>query len=111
MKISFRKKKLAKTFNQERLLVKEYGKENGRVIMRRMDVLKAALNLEQVPRIKPERLHELKGDRKGEFAVDLKHPFRLILIPDCEDIPRNKDGGIDLQSITSIIIKGVEDYH
>jgi len=38
MEINFKSVKLAKVFNQERLLKKEYGEENGRIIMRRMYV-------------------------------------------------------------------------
>ncbi|KKL62261.1 hypothetical protein LCGC14_2186990 [marine sediment metagenome] len=74
MEVTFATSKLHKIFNHESRLIKEYGKENGRIIMRRMVVLKAAKNLEQIPHRKPERQHEFSGRRKGEFAVDLKHP-------------------------------------
>ncbi len=72
MEINFKSVKLAKVFNQEKLLKKEYGEENGRIIMRRMAVLQVAPNLSQVPHLKPDRRHELIGSRKGEFAVDLQ---------------------------------------
>ena len=54
MKVLFKKRKLAKILNDEKLLKKHFG-ENGRLIMRRMDVLKAALNLYQISSKKPER--------------------------------------------------------
>jgi proteic killer suppression protein len=76
-----------------------------------MAVLKAADNCAMVPTQKPERRHELTGKRKGTFAVDLKHPFRLIFKPNHEPVPVKKDGGIDLSKVTAITILGVEDYH
>ena len=111
MDIVFEKAKLQKIFNRQSLIIKEFGKENGRVIMRRMSVLRAANNLEQIPHTKPERRHELTGKRKGEFAVDLKHPFRLVFRPNHKPIPLEEDGGINLKYVTSIEIIGVEDYH
>ena len=76
-----------------------------------MSVLKSAENLAQVPVRKPDRRHELTGKRKGTFAVDLKHPFRLIFKPNHEPVPKKEDGGIDLTKVTAITILGVEDYH
>ena len=111
MEITFAASKLHKIFNHESRLIKEYGKENGRIIMRRMFVLKVARNLEQVPHRKPERRHELSGKTKGEFAVDLKHPFRLVFSLNHDPIPMKKDGGIELRLVTSIVIIRVEDYH
>lgn len=72
-----------------------------------MSVLKAAINLAEVPTIKPDRCHQLIGNRKDEFAVDLKHPFRLIFKPKLNS-PNEKN---DLTLITEIIILEVENYH
>ncbi len=111
MKIAFRTKKLEKTFNSERELGKAYGAVNGRIIMKRMTFLAAAPTLAQVPHEPPFRCHELSGNRAGEFAVDLQHPFRLVLIPDHDPVPRKADGGIDLSAVTAVTIISVEDYH
>ena len=111
MFITFTSNKLHKVFNHKMRLIQEYGKENAKKIMLRMSVLHAAINLEQIPKIKPERCHELKNNRKGTFAVDLKHPYRLIFKPDMETLPKLEDGGIDLKQVVSIQILGVEDYH
>ena len=111
MEINFVNTKLAKIFNQEKLLRKEYGEEKSRITMKRMAVLKAASNLSQIPHKKPERRHELSGRIKGEFAVDLRQPFRLVFRPNHVPLPRKEDGGIDLEGVTSITIIRVEDYH
>jgi toxin HigB-1 len=57
------------------------------------------------------RRHELKGDLKGHFGVDLVHPFRLVFRPSQEPVPRNADQGVDLEQVTAIEITGVRDYH
>ncbi len=55
--------------------------------------------------------HELTAERKGTFAVDLIHPFRLIFKPSEKAELRKEDGGIDLEKVLSITILKVEDYH
>jgi proteic killer suppression protein len=110
MDITFASSKLEKIFNAERLLKKEYG-ENGRVIMRRMILLRAAKNLAEIPSVKPERCHPLKGNRKGQYAVDLKHPYRLVFNIQNNPIPLLDDDGVDLAKVDAIKILSVEDYH
>lgn len=112
MDIDFKSKKMMKTFNSKERLQKEYGPEQARLIQRRMWVLRAAPTLADVPTEKPERRHQLKGDRKDQFALDLKQPSRLIFEPNHNPIPRTEDGSIDLRSVTAITILEIEkDYH
>lgn len=111
MEITFQTKKLHGTFESERNLRKEFVSEIAKAIMRRMAVLKAAPCLEDVSHRPPERRHALAGDRQGQFAVDLKHPYRLIFQPAHDPLPLKDDGGIDLRRVTAIIIIEVEDYH
>lgn len=111
MDIVFKSKKLEKTLNSETEMYRKYGKEIGRLVMRRLQFLRAAPTLGDVPQKPPERCHELSGDRKGEFAVDLKHPYRLIFRPYHDPVPGKKDSGIDLNKITVIEIISIEDYH
>jgi len=108
--ILFATAKLEKTFNSQKNLLREYG-EQAKKIRLRMAVLRAAPSLAHVPVAKPDRLHALSGDRKGCFAVDLKHPYRLIFEPADVPVPRTDDGGIQKQQVVSIRILAVEDYH
>ena len=103
--------KLKKIFNSEAKLFKNYGKENGRLIMRRLGFLAAAPSLAKVPHTKPFRRHQLSGKQKDLFTVDLKHPRRLVFKPNHDPLPRKKDGGLDLTKITAITILGVKDTH
>jgi proteic killer suppression protein len=111
MDITFNNEKLAKIFNSEKNLVREYGAENAKKIKRRMAVFQAANCLEEVPPVPPERRHELSGKRKGQFAVDLKHPYRIVFLPNHNPLPHKTDGGLDLKNINAITITSVEDYH
>ncbi len=111
MDIAYKTKKMIKIFNSQGALIREYGSERARKIKMRQDFLRAATNLAQVPVSPPTRRHELKGDRKGEFAVDLTRNYRLVFEPNHDPLPRREDGGFDLQAITAITIIAVEDYH
>ena len=77
----------------------------------RLAVLSNAPTLSEVPTSPPDRRHQLKGDRSGQYAVDLIHPHRLIFEPNHEPLPRRTDGGIDTDQVTAIRIIEVTDYH
>lgn len=110
MVIVFATTKMEKVFNSAKELNRKYGKQ-AQKIMIRMGSLRAAANLSQVPKVPPDRCHELSEGRPGQFAVDLIHPFRLVFEPAEVPVPRKTDGGIDLAMVTKIRILDVEDYH
>ena len=111
MDIVFKNNKLKKVFCSEQGLLTAYGSENAKKIQNRMVILRAARNLAEVPIVPPLHRHQLKGQYKGFFAVDVKQPFRLIFRPANEPVPKLEDGGIDLKAVTQIEIITVEDYH
>ena len=111
MKITFKTVKLQKIFDDQKKLVAEFGTPMFKKIRIRMSVLSAATTLAQVPQAKPDRCHQLEGKRRGTFAVDLMHPFRLIFKPKHKPVPTDENGAIDLHGVTSIEIQTVEDYH
>lgn len=110
MEISFADKHLEKAFNEQSKLVRRHGAVRARKLRQRYDDLQAADNL-AVMRTLPGRCHELTGDRAGQFALDLDHPYRLIFEPDHNPIPRKEDSGIDWTAITAVCIIAVENYH
>ena len=111
MEILFRTRKMQKRMNSKAELVREYGKENARIIMRRMMVLCAAECLADVPQRPPERCHLLSGKRKGQYTVDAKQLYRIIMEPANNSILLLEDGSIDTRSVASIMILKVNDYH
>ena len=52
-------------------------------IQLRINSLTAAESLADFwpPNSGPERCHELKGNLKGKFSIDLKYPYRLLITP------------------------------
>ena len=78
---------------------------------RRLNELAAAENLEILRSLPQMHAHELSGNRAGQISLDIKQPYRLLIMPDHEETPRKKDGGLDWRQVTKIKILGVEDTH
>ena len=111
MEITFINTKLAKELADAMTILRKYGPDNGRRVCRRLADLMAAENLETLRFLPQLRAHELAGDRAGQISVDVKHPRRLLLMPDHTEIPRKPDGGLDWKRVTKVKILGVIDTH
>jgi proteic killer suppression protein len=72
--------------------------------------LRDATTLEDVRNL-AGKFHELKGDRKGEWACDLDQPYRLVFTPHERPIPVNEDGQYIWAEICGVEIIEVVDYH
>ena len=110
MEIVFRTRKLEKQCNDSREASRTWGAEQAQRLRRRLDDLAAAPNL-GVLRTLPGRAHELKGNRKDQISIDLKHPYRLIVEPADDPVPTRADGGLDWDAITAIRVLEVTDTH
>lgn len=96
--------------NDDRKLASEYGRRRAEIIRRRLDDLRAADTLEDL-RYMPGRFHELKAERKGQWACDLDHPYRLIFTPHEYPIPSNADGQYVWAEIKGVDILEITNYH
>ena len=104
MEIVFKSKKLRKIFSSSTTLSKNYGNNQARKIVQRLNEFKAAESLNDIKMLIFPRLHLLQGNLQGYWAVDVMHPFRIILEP--------LDGSAtNLSSITKIKIIEIKDYH
>lgn len=92
-------------------MLKELGQDRAKKLRQRMAELKAADVLADISHLPPPRLHELAGQQKGQFSVDVAHPYRLLFIPADDPVPTKPDGGIDLTAVESIEIVGIADTH
>lgn len=110
MDIYFKERRLQKACNSQQESIKTCGPEIAQKLRQRLAELYAADCLSDISFLPSPRLHELSGNWEGCFAVDLKHPFRLVFKP-LDPVPLNSDGGIDRDQVTSILIIEVEDYH
>jgi toxin HigB-1 len=100
----------ARDFNDSKRLIRRYGPENAKRIRQRLDDLRAVANLDEMSRISG-RLHPLTKNLDGWFALDLKHPDRLIIEPANDPLPVKEDGGLDWTRVTAVRVIRVGDYH
>jgi plasmid maintenance system killer protein len=107
----FKDKKLEKICNKHHVAVKAWGNEHAGLLRKRLDEMRDAENLAVLMKIPQARCHQLKGDLKGTFSVDLRNPYRLIFEPANDPLPGLPNGGIDYMRITIIRILGKEDTH
>jgi proteic killer suppression protein len=110
MKISFKEHKLEKIANDDRKLQKEYGKVIGKNITLRLQDLMNCTTLEDARNL-PGKFHELKENRKGQWACSVDKKTRLIFVPHEEPIPENDNGHYIWSEIKGIDIIEIEDYH
>lgn len=98
MEILYKNGKLEKICMDAKVADKIYGKEMAEKIQMRIDQIRAVDTVEEMVRWRIGRCHPLKNNRKGQYAVDLVHPYRMIF---------EKQGGrIQIAYITEIV-----DYH
>jgi len=64
----------------------------------RVSQIRSAESIEHLIQYSIGRCHSLKGDKKDQYAMDLIHPYRLII---------SKDGF----KICCARIEAIEDYH
>lgn len=110
MDIKFDDKNLRNLANNPRKCKAEMGEKRAKLFLRRLVDLRDAETLEDV-RYLPGRYHELKETRKGQWACDLDHPYRLIFTPQERPIPSNEDGQYIWVEILGIEIIEIIDYH
>jgi proteic killer suppression protein len=88
---------------------KKCQKATGR-LKRRLDDLRAADNLHVMMTL-PGNCHPLVANRKGQWAVYLEHPYRLVFEPANDPLPDLGNGRLDLEKITAVRLISVEDCH
>jgi toxin HigB-1 len=110
VEISFKNNKLQQQLVTDQGLAKRFGKL-AKKVRQRMTQLKSADNLKVISDNLVLRLHPYKGDRKGEWSIDIQENWRIIFLIDQEPIPTLADSGVNLKEITIIKIESVEDPH
>lgn len=98
LQISYKNKKIERICTDTSYARKKHGIDMAKKIHQRINEIKASNDVENMLRYGIGRCHELKGDKSGEYAVDLVHPYRLIF-----SVKRNE--------IVIALIKEIIDYH
>jgi toxin HigB-1 len=108
MEITFSDHKLQKLCEQLKIANKKLGKDCARKLRSRLADLEAATSVQDLVAGRP---HPLKGDRIGQFALDLQGGKRLVFESANDPIPYQEDGSIYWAQVTAVRIVFVGDYH
>ena len=98
MDITYRNKKIEKVCTDARTAERTYGREMACKIHQRIDEISASETIEMMIQFHIGRCHPLTQNRKGQYAVDLVHPYRLVF--------EKKGNEIQIANILEIV-----DYH
>ncbi len=110
MEITFKDKGLEKITKDPRKLRKRFN-QAAEIIENRIKLLISADNLGQIHTGPPTRLHLLKGDLKGKYAIDVNRKLRMVLEINQEPIPLHSNNSVNINLVTKILIVEIIDYH
>jgi len=108
MKVYFESFRFGALCNNQKALVRKYGRPVAKKVETHLTQLSSVATLEEMRHL-PGRCHELTGSRKGQLAVTLHGGFRLIFRPG--DREAGGEAGLDWSSVTEIIVTEIVDYH
>lgn len=108
MEINFKDKKIRDLCEKQAVAEKKLGAACARKLRARLSDMEAASRVTDLVAGNP---HPLKGDRAGQFALDLAGGWRLVFAPDHDPCPTRPDGGIDWFQVTIVCIEYIGDYH
>ena len=98
MDVEYRSQKIRKCCEDASIASRQYGLEMAEKLQQRIQEFRAFDSVEQLIRFRIGRCHELKGNRKSQYAVDLVQPFRLVF--------EKKGNDIQIVKVMEIV-----DYH
>lgn len=110
MDLCFATKKLERQLGDATAMQRAFG-DLARRLQMRLDLLRAAPCLADVPSVPPPRRHKLSGDWRGHYALDIAGNWRLIFKPVSSLAASGFDYDNDLRGVTVIEIVEIIDYH
>ncbi len=78
MEITYKSKKLERICTEAKFAERTYGKEMAEKIYMRIRQIRATDTVQLMMEYRVGRCHPLSGNRSGQYAVDLVHPYRLV---------------------------------
>ena len=108
MYIFFKNKKIEKICNNPKQAKLAYGQKCCNKLNQRLSEISACENFEILSKLPNNGFHSLKGDRKGQYALKIEDPMRLIVVPIIDD---EKNYETNFPDIKELIIIEIVDYH
>ena len=78
MQVNYKNRHIEKICTNASVAAKKFDKRTVGLIQQRVDEIHAADSVEMLVQFGIGRCHQLVGDRKGQFAMDLVLPLRLV---------------------------------
>jgi plasmid maintenance system killer protein len=113
MKICFYNKSIEDLFENDKKLQKKYGINVAENIRKIDDILENAETIRELndPAFVKYRFHELKGDRKYQWAFVIVHTSGLRIIVFLLDLDKKIIRDISKEKCVYVQIKEIGDYH
>ena len=108
MDIEFATSEIQALCEKKRLMTKTLGDACARKLRTRIADLAAAATVTDLVAGRP---HPLKGNRLGQFAVDLHGGKRLVFEVTNDPVPQTQDGAVAWGQVTKVKIVFIGDYH
>jgi proteic killer suppression protein len=86
MQIRFKTNSLERQYTDYKEACKEHGDQIARKYIERINIIRAAKDINVLMRIRTLRCHPLRGDREGEWAIKLSGFYRLIFTLEGENL-------------------------
>ena len=80
MEVRFKTNKLEKCYKESKRAEREFGQQVGRRYIQRVTIIKNTRSIDDLRELPGLRCHPLKGDRQGQWAINLTGRYRLIFI-------------------------------
>ena len=84
--ITYKNKSIKKVCTDAKTAERTYGQEMAEKIHQRIDEIRAADTVEMMVQFRIGRCHPHKQNRKGQYAMDLVHPYRLVFEKNGDEI-------------------------
>ncbi len=78
MIVVFRTRQLERCYREYRKAVKAYGEDVAKRYILRINTIKQVKDIDELMRLPVLRCHPLKGDRAGQYAVNITGFYRLV---------------------------------
>lgn len=98
MQVKYRNKQVEKVCTNASAARKKYGNRMAQLISQRIGEIRSASTVEMMIECRIGKCHALKGDREGQYAVNLLNAQRLVF---------TKDG----DTVQVVTIEEIVDYH
>ena len=86
MDITYKNNKIKKVCTDAKTAERTYGQEMAEKKQQRIQEIESSDSVEMMIRFHIGRCHPLTQNRKGQYAVDLVHPYRLVFEKNGDEI-------------------------